>query len=45
MFNVRLAAHDNLHGKWLFTRLSLLMSVIVSYFVLSFFSRDVLDEI
>ena len=42
MFNVRLA-DDHLYGKWLFTWLSLLMSLMVSYFVLSFFPRDVLD--
>ena len=29
----------------LFTWLSLLMSLMVSYFVLSFFPRDVMDEI
>ena len=39
MFNVRLAG-DHLYGKLLFTWLSLM----VSYFVLSFFSRNVLDE-
>ena len=40
MFDVRLA--DNyLYGKWLFTWRSLVMS----YFVLSFFPQDVLDEI
>ena len=44
MFNVRLAG-DHLYGKPLFTWLSLLMSLMVSYFVLSFFPRDVLDEI
>ena len=43
MFNVRLAG-DHLHGKWLFTWLSLVMSLMVSYFVLSFFPRDVLDN-
>ena len=43
--NVRLAS-DHLCKKWLFTwRLSLVMSLVVFYFVLSFFPRDVLDEI
>ena len=44
MFNVRLA-DDHLYGKWRLTWLSLVMSLIVSYFVLSFFPRDVFDEI
>ena len=44
MFNVRLA-EDHMYGNWLFTSLSLVMSLMVSYFVLSFFPRDVLDEI
>ena len=44
MLNVRLAA-DHLYGKWLFTWLSLVMSLVVSCFALSFFPRDVLDEI
>ena len=44
MFNVRLAC-DHLYGKWMFTWLSLVMSLMVSYFVLSFFPRDLLDEI
>ena len=35
MFNIRLAG-DRLYGKWLFTWLSLVMSLMVSYFVLSF---------
>ena len=43
MLNVRLAG-DHLFGKLLFTWLSLVMSMLVS-FVLSFFPRDVLDEI
>ena len=43
MLNVRLAS-DHLYGKWLFTWLSLVMSLI-AFFVLSFFPRDVLDEI
>ena len=43
MLNVRLAC-DHLSGKLLFTWLSLVMSMMVS-FVLSFFPRDVLDEI
>ena len=37
-------AGDHLFGKLLFTWLSLVMSMLVS-FVLSFFPRDVLDEI
>ena len=41
--NVRLAC-DHLFGKLLFTWLSLVMSMMVS-FVLSFFPLDVLDEI
>ena len=44
MFNVRLAG-DHLYGKWLFTWLSLVMLLMVSCFVLSFFARDVLDEL
>ena len=44
MFSVRLA-DDHLNGKWLFTWLSLVMSLMVSYFVQSLFPRDVLDEI
>ena len=44
MFNVR-PAGDHLYGKWLFTWLSLVISLMVAYFVLSFFPRDVLDEI
>ena len=44
MFNVRLAG-DHLYVKWLFTWLSLVMPLVVSCFVLSFFPRDVLDEI
>ena len=44
MFNVRLAG-DHLYCKWLFHWLLLVMSMIVSYFVLSFFPREVLDEI
>ena len=43
MLNVRLAG-DHLYGKLLFTWLSLVMSMVVS-FVLSFFPRGVLDEI
>ena len=35
MFKVRLAG-DHLYRKWLFTRLSLVISLMVSYFVLSF---------
>ena len=44
MFSVRLAG-EYLYGKWLFTWLSLVMSLTVSYFVMSLFPRDVLDEI
>ena len=44
MFNVRLAG-GHLYGKWLFTLLSLVVSLMVSYFVPSFFPRDVLNEI
>ena len=43
MFSVRLDYH--LYGKWLLNWLSLVMSLMVSYFVLPFFPRDVLDEI
>ena len=43
MLNVRLAG-DHLYEKWLFTWLLLVMS-LVTFFVLSFFLRDVLDEI
>ena len=39
MFSVWLAG-DHLYGKWLFTWLSLVMSLMVSYFVLFFFPRD-----
>ena len=44
MFDVRQAG-GHLYGKSLFTWLSLLVSLMVSYFVLSFFPRDVLGEI
>ena len=44
MFNIKLA-DDHLYGKWLFTWLSLVMYLMVFYFVLSFFPRDVIDEI
>ena len=44
MFNVWLAG-DHLYGKCQFTWLSLVMSLMMSYFVLSFFPRDVFDEI
>ena len=44
MFNVKLAG-DHLYGKLLFTWLSPVMSLIVPYFVLSFFIRDILDDI
>ena len=40
-----LGTGDHLFGKWLFTWLSLVMSLVVSYFVLSLFRRDVLNEI
>ena len=43
MLNVRLAG-DHLFGKLLFTWLSLVVSMVMS-FVLSFFPRGVLDEI
>ena len=44
MLNVRLADGD-LYGKQLFTWLSLVVSLMASLFVLSFFPLDVLDEI
>ena len=44
MFNVRLAG-DHLYGKRMFIKLPLVMSLMVTYFVLCFFPRDVLDEI
>ena len=44
MFNVILAG-DHLYGTWLFTWLSLVMSLMGSYFVQSFFPRDALDEV
>ena len=43
MFNVRLA-DGHVYGKQLFTWLSLIVSLMVT-FVLSFFPLDVLDEI
>ena len=43
MFNVKLAG-GHLYGKQLFTRLSMVVSLMAS-FVLSFFPLDVLDEI
>ena len=43
MFNVKLAG-GHLHGKQLFTWLSLVVSLMAS-FVMSFFPLDVLDEI
>ena len=43
MLNIRLAG-GHLYGKQLFTWLSLVVSLMVS-FVLSFFPLDVLDEI
>ena len=44
MFNVRLAG-GHLYGKQLFTCLSLVVSLMASFFLLSFFPLDVLDEI
>ena len=44
MFNVRLA-DDHPFVKWLFIRLSLVISLMVSYFVLFFFLLDVLYAI
>ena len=38
MFNVKLGS-DHLYGKWLFTWLSLVISLMVSHLVLSFFQR------
>ena len=38
-------AGDHLYGKLLFTWLLLVMPMMVSFFVLSFFPRGVLDEI
>ena len=43
MFNNVILAGGHLYGKQLFTWLSLVVSLMVS-FVLSFFSLDVLDE-
>ena len=43
MLNVILAG-EHLYGKQLFTRLSLVLSLMAS-FVLSFFPLDLLDEI
>ena len=39
MFNVKLAG-GHLYGKWLFTWLSLVMSLTMSYFVLCPFSHN-----
>ena len=44
MFNVRLAG-GHLYGKQLFTWLSLVVSFMAFFFVLSFFPLDVLDGI
>ena len=44
MFNVRLAS-DHLYGKLLFTWLSLVMSMMVSFCAVFFLPRGVLDEI
>ena len=44
MFYIGLAG-DNLNGNWLFNWLSLVMSLMVSYLMMSFFQRDVLNEI
>ena len=43
MLNVRLAS-DHLYGKWLFTWLSVVMSLMPSLYAV-FFPLDVLDEI
>ena len=44
MLNVRLAG-GHLYGKQLFTWLSLVVSLMASFVLLSFFPLDVLDEI
>ena len=44
MFYVRLAG-GHLYGKSLFIWLSLVVSLVVSYLVLSFLPRDALDKI
>ena len=44
MVNVKLAG-DLVYGKLLFTWLSLVMSLMVSFCVVLFYPRDVLDEI
>ena len=44
MLNVRLAG-DHLYWKWLFTWLSLVMSLMASFCAVLFFPRDVLDDI
>ena len=44
MSYIRLAG-DNMYDIWLFMLLSLVMSLMVSYFVLPVFPLDVLDEI
>ena len=44
MLNVRLAG-GHPYGKQLFTWLSLVVSLMVSFCVLSFFPLDILDEI
>ena len=44
MLSVRLAG-DHLYRKLLFTWLSLVMFILFIFFLLSFFPRDVLDEI
>ena len=44
MFNVRLAGNHP-YGKWLLALLSLVMSLMVPYFVQSVFPRDVWDGI
>ena len=44
MFNVRLAG-GHLYGKQVFTWQSLVVTLMASLFVLSFFPLDVLDEI
>ena len=44
LLNVRLAG-DHLYGKLLFTWLSLVMSMVLSFRAVLFSPRDVLDEI
>ena len=44
MLNVRLAG-DQLHGKYLFIWMSLVMSLMASFCAVLFSPQDVLDEI